>query len=247
MLATKYPSALDLLAHPLRWQLIAALAKSDFNVQELQARIKQQQNLVSYHLRRLKKEKLVQETQSIADSRETYYSLNLGRLQALLFSLGDSLHPALSARQAKDGSPTRRARVLFLCTHNSARSQIAEGLLRANGGDWVEVFSAGTEPGRIHPLAIQAMDQLKINIRGQRSKSVEEYLDQSFDYVITVCDRAKESCPIFPGAPEQIHWSFPDPSEATGSEEKKAKAFYDTAISMSQRINYLVMMIKRGN
>src|SRR5262249_20612894 len=97
-----------------------------------------------------------------------------------------------------------RPRVLFLCTHNSARSQMAEGLLRHLGGDAVEAWSAGTEVSRVHPLAIRAMEARGIDIRGQRSKSVDELLGQHFDYVITVCDRASETCPIFPGAPERI-------------------------------------------
>jgi len=107
-------------------------------------------------------------------------------------------------------------RVLFLCTHNSARSQMAEGLLRAMGGDRFESFSAGTEATHVRPLAIQAMSELGIDISGQRSKVLTEYLQQPFDYVITVCDQAQESCPIFPNAAKRLHWSFPDPSKASG-------------------------------
>jgi protein-tyrosine-phosphatase/DNA-binding transcriptional ArsR family regulator len=240
------PILLNLLDNKLRWHLVSALSKGDFNVSELQNLVKSSQNLVSYHLGKLKSSKLVNETQSIADGRETYYSLNLRLLQSLFFSLADDIHPALS-QSKEDGKKKneRPARVLFVCTHNSARSQMAEGLLRANGGEFVEVFSAGTEPSHIHPLAIQAMEKLKVDISQQRSKDISEFINQKFDYVITVCDRAKESCPIFPGAPEQIHWSFPDPSEVEGDEVKKAKAFYDTALGVSQRINFLLMMIKR--
>jgi arsenate reductase (thioredoxin) len=114
-----------------------------------------------------------------------------------------------------------KRRVLFLCTHNSARSQLAEGLLRKWAGDQFEVFSAGTEATRVHPLAIQAMRELGIDISEQRSKTLDEYVGQDFDYVITVCDKANEMCPIFPSDPERIHWSFEDPSQAKGTEERQ--------------------------
>ena len=116
-------------------------------------------------------------------------------------------------------------RVLILCTHNSSRSQMAEGLLREMAGDRMEVFSAGTEPSRVNPLAVKAMEERGINISGHRSKHLNEYLDQPFDYVITVCDDAAETCPLFPGKAERIHWSFPDPSAATGSEEERLAVF----------------------
>jgi len=122
---------------------------------------------------------------------------------------------------------------------------MAEGLMRAKADKNVEVVSAGTEPSRVHPLAISTMKRLNIDISNHDSKSVEQFIKQKFDYVITVCDSAKESCPIFPGAPEQIHWSFPDPSAVTGSDSKKAEAFFDTAIQLSQRINFLLMAISR--
>ncbi|MCW5877580.1 MAG: helix-turn-helix domain-containing protein [Anaerolineales bacterium] len=245
-LTTEAPPVFALLAHALRWQLVSALAGSDFTVQELQAAVRSSQNLVSYHLRLLRDGGLVRETQSIADGRQTYYSLDLARLQTALFSLGDSLHPALGPTGQAPAAPSRRRRVLFLCTHNSARSQMAEGLLRAHGGDWVEVFSAGTEATRVHPLAIEAMEQLKIDIRGQQSKLVGQYLNEDFDYVITVCDRAKESCPIFPGAPKQIHWSFPDPAAVEGSHAQQLAAFAETALGLSQRIKHLLLLIQRA-
>lgn len=118
-----------------------------------------------------------------------------------------------------------KKRVLFLCTHNSARSQMAEGLLRAMAGDRFEVFSAGTEATRVHPLAIEAMREIGIDISRQRSKTLDELRGEPFDSVITVCDRANESCPIFPGGTERIHWSFDDPSAATGSDEERLRAF----------------------
>lgn len=116
-------------------------------------------------------------------------------------------------------------RVLFLCTHNSARSQMAEGLLRALGGDRFAAFSAGTEATRVRPDAIAAMAELGIDISGQESKTLDRYLGEPFDRVITVCDDANESCPVFLGARERLHWSFPDPSKATGSDEERLATY----------------------
>jgi arsenate reductase (thioredoxin) len=117
-------------------------------------------------------------------------------------------------------------RVLVLCTGNSARSQMAEGLLRSDGGSRrFEVFSAGTHPGRVCPEAIEAMREVGIDISAHRSKSVDEFVGQQFDYLITVCDNARENCPVFPGQVERIHWSFDDPAAASGDEETRLAEF----------------------
>ena len=118
-----------------------------------------------------------------------------------------------------------KERVLFLCTHNSARSQMAEGLLRHLGGDRYEAFSAGTEATRVRPLAIRAMAELGVDISGQGSKTLTRYVGEPFAAVITVCDDANESCPVFPGAARRLHWSFPDPSKATGTEDEQLAAY----------------------
>lgn len=118
-----------------------------------------------------------------------------------------------------------KRRVLFICTHNSARSQMAEGLLRHLGGERIEAFSAGTEATHVRPLAIKAMAELGIDISGQTSKSLQRYLHEPFDEVITVCDTAAETCPVFPGAAHRRHWSFPDPSKATGSEDEQLAVY----------------------
>lgn len=121
---------------------------------------------------------------------------------------------------------TQPMRVLFLCTHNSSRSQMAEGLLRARGGVAYDVFSAGTAPRVLHPLAIKVMQELNIDISDYRAKSLEEFRDQPpMDLVITVCDEAAEACPYFPNARHQVHWGFPDPSRVEGSEEERLAAF----------------------
>ena len=116
-------------------------------------------------------------------------------------------------------------RVLILCTGNSARSQMAEGLLRHDGGPEYEVFSAGTHPTHVRPEATQVMREVGIDISGHRSKSVEEFAGQNFDYVITVCDNAKESCPVFPATTKRIHWSLEDPAAVQGSEEQRLAEF----------------------
>jgi arsenate reductase len=129
-----------------------------------------------------------------------------------------------------------RRRVLFVCKHNSARSQMAEGLLRQLGGNRFEAFSAGTEATQVRPLAIRAMEELGIDISGQESKTLARYLDQRFDAVITVCDQANEACPVFFGAMERLHWSFPDPSKATGTEDEQLRVYRDVRDSIRDRI-----------
>lgn len=118
-----------------------------------------------------------------------------------------------------------KKRVLILCTGNSARSQMAEGLLRHDAGDRYEVFSAGVEPTEVRPLAIKAMDELGIDISKQRSKSTDEFTGKQFHYVITVCDNANQRCPVYPGKSERIHWSIDDPAAAKGTEEEQLNLF----------------------
>lgn len=243
------PSFLKLLAHELRWRLVEALARSDRRVQELVALVGEPHNLVSYHLRRLRDQALVSERRSSADGRDVYYSLDLDRLKGLYFAAGESLHPGISDRpRVASGSEEghgRRVRVLFLCTHNSARSQMAEGILRHLGGDGVEVHSAGTVTTRVHPLAIAAMAEKSIDIGGQRSKHLDEFSGQEFDFVVTVCDNARESCPVFSGAPERIHWSIADPSAVEGDEATRLRAFHVAADELMTRIRYLLQLIER--
>jgi arsenate reductase (thioredoxin) len=119
----------------------------------------------------------------------------------------------------------KKTKVLFLCTHNSARSQMAEGLLRHLARDRFEVMSAGTEATHVRPLAVRAMDEVGIDISGQESKTLDRYVGEPFDYVITVCEEANEACPFFPGAAERLHWSLPDPAAAQGTEEERLEVF----------------------
>jgi arsenate reductase len=129
-----------------------------------------------------------------------------------------------------------RTRVLFVCTHNSARSQMAEGLLRHLAGDRFEAHSAGTEATQVRPLAIRAMEEVGVDIAGQESKTLERYLEEPFDYVITVCDEANEACPFFPGAKNRLHWSLEDPSQAKGSEDEQLAVFRRVRDNIRERI-----------
>jgi arsenate reductase len=131
---------------------------------------------------------------------------------------------------------TEKPRVLFVCTHNSARSQMAEGFLRALAGDRFEVGSAGTQATRVHPFAIQAMAEAGVDISLHESKSVDRFIGEPFDLVVTVCDEAAEACPVFPNAREQRHWSFPDPSMAEGGVEERFAAFVRVRNAIRERI-----------
>jgi arsenate reductase len=131
-------------------------------------------------------------------------------------------------------------RVIFICTHNSARSQMAEGLLRHLAGKRFQPYSAGTAPTRLHPLAVAAMQEIGIDISGQRAKDASEYTEAKFDYLITVCDQAREACPIFPGARHQLHWSLPDPAAAEGEETARLIAFRQVREDLAARIRQLI-------
>ena len=130
-----------------------------------------------------------------------------------------------------------KERVLILCTGNSARSQMAEGLLRHLAGERFEVYSAGTKPSVVNPYAISAMNEVGIDISSHRSKHLSEFLGRPFDYVITVCDNAAETCPIFPGKATRIHWSFPDPAVAQGTEDEKRAVFREVRDSINRRLS----------
>lgn len=139
-----------------------------------------------------------------------------------------------------DGAAPAPIRVIFVCTGNSARSQMAEAVLRHEGGDRFEVVSAGVDPKGVHPLTVRALGAAGIDIRGARSKSVSEFLGRPFDYVVTVCDRARESCPYFPGGNETLHWGFDDPAEATGTEAERLEVFDRVLREVSGRIQAFI-------
>ena len=140
---------------------------------------------------------------------------------------------------------SEKERVLILCTGNSARSQMAEGLLRREGGERFEVFSAGTQPGGVNPLAVRAMQEIGIDISAHRSKSVDEFRSEEFDFVITVCDRAKDNCPVFPGQAERIHWSFDDPAAAVGDTDARLSVFRRVRDEIRERLREFVKARQR--
>lgn len=241
------PTILKLLAHEVRWLLLHELVQSDYRVQELVERVNRPMNLVSYHLKQLRNHHLVTERRSSADARDVYYSADLPRLNELYQEGGNQLHPALGLSVTSPqaippiSTPSTPLRVLFLCTHNSARSQMAEGLLRALGGQAVEVCSAGNQPSVVHPHALRAMAEVGIDISQQRSKHLDEFRGQSFDLIITVCDRVREYCPIFPGDPECIHWSIRDPITTAHADDYPL--FAAVAQEIRTRITYLLLTL----
>lgn len=270
--ATTAPSLLKLLADDQRWTLVHALAHSDRRVQELVDLLRQPANLVSYHLRKLRDQAVVTERRSAADRRDVYYSLAFDRVRSLYFAAAESLHPALGLGATSPASPASpanianpdrigapaagaprkaaaRARirapatsVLFVCTHNSARSQMAEGLLRRLRPD-LRVTSAGTTISQVQPLAVLVMKRRGIDISKQRSKHLSAFDSQTFDYIITVCDRAREACPVFPGDPELLHWSIADPSAVEGDRTTRLRAYEAVADELQGRMRRLQALL----
>jgi arsenate reductase (thioredoxin) len=140
----------------------------------------------------------------------------------------------------------RPIRVLFVCTGNSARSIMAEALLRHHGGEEFEVHSAGTEPRGVNPLTLKVLEDAGIDASSARSKSVNEYLGQEFDYVVTVCDEARQVCPVFPGVHESLHWGYEDPAEATGAEEEKLAVFRRVFVQLGERVRQFAIVTRRA-
>jgi arsenate reductase len=140
----------------------------------------------------------------------------------------------------------RPIRVLFVCTGNSARSQMAEAILRREGGGDFEVFSAGVSPRGVHPLTVRTLAEIGIDISGAQSKSTDQFINERFDFVVTVCDRARETCPFFPGAHEQLHWGFDDPAEATGTEAQQLAVFRRVMLEIAGRLKTFMPLARRA-
>jgi protein-tyrosine-phosphatase len=243
------PEFLKLMAHDLRWKIMTLLARGDHNGQEFMRLLGQPQNLVSYHLRKLHEQHLVREHRSTADERSIYYSLDLETVRSLYQNAGEALHPALGILAAPPPDVVQpdqvTKRVLFLCTENSARSQMAEALLHHLSNGQIEAYSAGSHPTHVHPLALEVLEERGISTKGLRSKSLNEFSGQSFDVIVTVCDRVRESCPTFPGDPECIHWSFADPAEVEGSLEERHHAFEQISLQLTTRLRFLLILLER--
>ncbi|GCE29884.1 ArsR family transcriptional regulator [Dictyobacter alpinus] len=247
---THVPEFLKLLAHELRWNIVTVLAQSDRSVHEIIQALHEPQNVVSYHLRKLREHHLIKERRSSADERSLYYSLDLEVLRTLYLNAGNVLHPAIGSLEVPADPQQwpmsqRPLRVLFLCTHNSARSVLAEALLRQMSSGRVEVASAGTEPTGIHPTTMQVLASLDVDHTHLRSKHIDELSNLHFDYVITVCDRVREACPTWPAEAELIHWSFPDPVQEDASEEERYQALEHTATQLTTRIRYFLTLVER--
>ncbi|WP_196807454.1 arsenate reductase/protein-tyrosine-phosphatase family protein [Candidatus Solirubrobacter pratensis] len=226
-----------LAGHPLRWRLLSELGRSDRQVRELCALVGRPQSLVSYHLGRLRSERLVSMRRSSADRRDAYYSLDLPRCGELLAAGGGDLHPGLrpalaSSSRREQRTSEARPRLLFLCTGNSARSQMAEALVQHLAGGAIEVFSAGSHPKPLHRNAVRAMRARDVDIAGRGSKHLDELAQQRFDHVVTLCDRVREVCPEFPGRGERIHWSVPTPRARATRTAQTYPAFERTATEL---------------
>jgi len=223
------------------------LARSDRRVGELCTLAGRRQSLVSYHLRQLRNGGVVSMRRSAADGRDTYYVLDLARCGELLTSAGLALHPGLAAtpgRATREAGATS-ARVLFLCTGNSARSQIAEALAERLSGGALSAASAGSHPKPLHPNAVRVMRARGIDLAGRRSKHLDEFAHERFDHVISLCDRVREVCPEFPGGPALIHWSIADPAREPGGDEETLPAFERTATELCTRVGFLITAIEQ--
>jgi protein-tyrosine-phosphatase/DNA-binding transcriptional ArsR family regulator len=239
------PEFLRLAGHPLRWRLLGELARSDRIVHELTELVGEPQNLVSYHLGKLRDGRLVTARRSSADRRDTYYGLDLARIGGLLSAAGGALHPGLRLTPpSRDDALMGPVRVLFLCTGNSARSQMAEALARARSGGAVEAYSAGSHPRPLHPNAVRVMrDGYGLDLADHASKHLEVFESQRFDWVISLCDRVREVCPDFPGHPETIHWSIANPATGDADDEVTYPLFQQTGAELATRIEFLLALL----
>jgi protein-tyrosine-phosphatase/DNA-binding transcriptional ArsR family regulator len=240
------PAFLRAAGHPLRWRLLSELARGDRRVRELCVLSGRPQNLVSYHLGRLRSEGLVSVRRSTADGRDAYYMLDLARCGELLTATGGALHPGLrlTAPPRPAGEQSLRSiQMLFLCTGNSARSQMAEALIEQATEGAIDVVSAGSHPKPLHPNAVRVMREYGIDLTGRRSKHLDEFTGRSFDYVVSLCDRVREVCPEFPDHPNLIHWSIPDPARAGDTDEETYSAFERTAAELATRMGFLLALI----
>jgi protein-tyrosine-phosphatase/DNA-binding transcriptional ArsR family regulator len=228
-----------------RWALLSHLARGDRRVGELTQLVGEPQNLVSYHLRELRDAGLVSSRRSSFDGRDTYYRLNLDRCGAHFCESAAALHPALQLMPKVVTPPPRgRApRVLFLCTGNSARSQMAEALVEDRSAHAIQARSAGSHPKQLHRNAVRVMAERGIDISGNTTKHFRRYSRGHFDYVVTLCDKVREICPEFPGEPPAIHWSMPDPVAEGSTDEETHPAFQRTADELETRIPQLIAQL----
>ena len=214
-------------------------------VHELTGLVGEPQNLVSYHLGKLRDGRLVSARRSSADRRDAYYTVDLERIGGLLSATGRVLHPGLRLTKASSDAAApgavRTVRVLFLCTGNSARSLMAEALAIARSGGVIEAYSAGSHPRPVHRNAVRVMrEEHGLDLTGHASKHLDVFDDQRFDWVISLCDRVREVCPEFPGHPETIHWSIANPATGDADDDATYPLFQQTAAELATRIGFLL-------
>ncbi len=244
------PNFLEAAGHPIRWTLLRELARSDRKVRELTELVRERQGLVSYHLGRLRAARLVSMRRSSADGRDAYYTIDLTRCRDLIAATAEALHPGLKLEPAPPvaasatGEP---ARILFLCTGNSARSQMAEVLLESLADGAATAKSAGSRPKALHPLAVRIMAERGLDISGKSTKGIDEFREEHFDIVVTLCDRVREVCPEFPGAGRLIHWSIPDPAVSEAAVPAARQVFRDVADDLASRIQFLLRDLPAPN
>ncbi|HTS98478.1 MAG TPA: ArsR family transcriptional regulator [Streptosporangiaceae bacterium] len=256
MAVASSPQVLGVLAHDLRWTIVGLLVPGDLRTSELVARTGQAPSLVSYHLARLRDAGLVSARRSAADGRDSYHALDLDALGQAVAGAAARIHPGLLAGRSGPagaagpagpaGPPgplgtaarlRRTGQVLFICSGNSARSPMAEGWLNHLGGGQVTARSAGVTPGALHPLAVAAMAEHGVDISGHRATRLDAFAGHTFTRVITLCDRARESCGELPAAGQTVHWSIPNPVQAHPPD---LDAFRATARELRTRIRYLL-------
>ena len=221
------PPLFRLAGHPHRWRLLSELARSDQRVRELTSALGEPQNLVSYHLGLLRTGGLVTMHRSAFDARDSYYALNLAQYGPLL--------TATRAFAPEERRVPASLRILFLCTGNSSRSQIAEALAGPLSGGVVEAFSAGSHPKALHPHAVEVLRRRGIDISSNETKQLSRFTEERFDVVVTLCDKVREVCPDFPAHPEALHWSIPDPAVSGAY-----PAFEQTAVDVEARLRFLL-------
>lgn len=235
--------ALQVLAEPRRWRLVQELSTSDRRVAELTRLTGDPQNLVSYHLRELRAAGLVTSRRSSFDGRDSYYRADLAQCGQVLRTASGGLHPGLALGPPAPPTPAPRGSVLFLCTGNSARSQMAEALLDARSDGRVKARSAGSHPKPMHPFAVQVMAARGIDISTKRSKHLDRYARSRFDHVITLCDKVREVCPDWPDPTRTAHWSVADPSLEGTTDPERYAAFERVAAELDERITYLLALL----
>ncbi len=242
---TSEKQLLTLLANEAGWHVVRSLARSDYHMRELKTLLGYDDHTIAQQIAVLRDLDLLTERQSDANPKDVFYRLKLDELRNAYMAAGAAIHPVVGGTEdvQPEQLPHDKPRVLVLCTGNSIRSQMAEGLLRHLSHEKVVTYSAGTNPSQVHPLAIETMANVGIDISQQRSKHLDEFLDQSFDYVITVCDQQHEICPTFPGQTEHIHWSFPDP--ATVAPDAQPRTFKTTALQLQRMIRFFLILVEK--